>query len=34
MDLSVLKKTPLKIMCFPLQVENIDGAPVNIIAEL
>lgn len=34
MDLSLLKNQPKKIMCFPLQVKNIDGAPVNVIAEL
>ncbi len=32
MDLSMLEKSPDMIMCFPLMIKGLDGAPVNIIA--
>ena len=34
MDLSSLKKTPRSLICAPLLIENIDGSPVTIIAEI
>ena len=34
MDLRNLKEQPKKIMCFPLLVTALDGAPVTIIAQL
>jgi kynurenine formamidase len=34
MDLSSLKKTPRLLICAPLLIENIDGSPVTIIAEI
>lgn len=34
MKLDKLTVSPTKIMCFPLMVKGIDGAPVSIIAEL
>jgi kynurenine formamidase len=34
MKLDQLTTIPVKINCFPLLVENIDGAPVTIIAEI
>lgn len=34
MNLSKLKKSPQKLMCFPLMIKKLDGAPVTIIAEL
>lgn len=32
MDLSLVEKSPDMIMCFPLMIKGLDGAPVNIIA--
>ena len=34
MKVDELFKTPKKIFCFPLLVDNVDGAPVTVIAEL
>jgi kynurenine formamidase len=34
MKLDKLFVNPIKIMCFPMMVKGLDGAPVSIIAEL
>ena len=34
MNINHLVETPKKIMCIPLLIENLDGCPVTIIAEL
>ena len=34
MKLDKLTVNPIKIMCFPMMVKGLDGAPVSIIAEL
>lgn len=34
MNLSNLEKSPERLMCFPLMIKGVDGAPVTVIAEL
>tara|TARA_B100001057_G_scaffold296302_1_gene296458 strand:- start:16687 stop:17358 length:672 start_codon:yes stop_codon:yes gene_type:complete len=34
MDLEKLTKSPKKIICSPLMIDKVDGAPVTVIAEL
>ena len=34
MDLEKLTKSPKKIICAPLMIDKVDGAPVTVIAEL
>ena len=34
MELSSLNKSPLSLICAPLLIENLDGSPVTIIAEI